>query len=177
MTSTPTVLWARFAPSWEQIEPLRLFVESFARTRIGAECAAHAGMAVSELVENAVKYGDLAQDIQIEVRLHGVAGETLMVSVSNHAQPARIRILQKEFAACQGEQASTAFARAVDRLQRLPQGTSMLGLARIAAEVDLDLRVDGGEVTMTARIEPTRRRGASGGFSRPASGHARHNGR
>jgi hypothetical protein len=109
-------------------------------------------MATSELLENAVKYGDIMHGVEISVEYNSAAG-CVTVEVSNYAQPARIRVLEREFASCAGESATDAFTRAVGRLQRLPQGTTMLGLARLSSEATLHLDVQGLRVTVSALVE------------------------
>ena len=71
----------------------------------------------------------------------------------NKAHPSRVTILEREFHRTRGDSAREAFARALQRLQKLPNGTTMLGLARIATESTLQVDVSGDRVTVTARIE------------------------
>jgi hypothetical protein len=74
------------------------------------------------------------------------------VRVTNRAQEARIRVLEREFSRSQQGSAADAFAQAVQRLRHQPQGTAMLGLARIVSAGTLTLDVRGPIVTMHAQV-------------------------
>jgi hypothetical protein len=93
----------------------------------------------------------MADNVEFELRYHERSSQ-LVIVVRNHAQPARIRVLEREFERSTEGDAGAAFARAVARLQRLPSGTSMLGLSRLASEAQLELKVDGTLVELTARV-------------------------
>ena len=143
-------LWTRIMPTWELIEPLRLFVESFARAQLGEDVANMAATAASELLENATKYSSLQQPIEFVVQ-HLEREAVIVIRVTNRSQLARIRILEREFAkAARGT--GNALEVAVARASRMPEGTSMLGLARLAGQGDVTLEVKGDSVTMTARF-------------------------
>lgn len=148
-----TSLVVRFAPAWEKIEPLRQYVVATAGAA-GEKLAGRVGIVLQELLENAVKYGDAMGSIEIEVMISSVRKQA-EIRVSNRAQPSRIALLKKEYENIQGgvETANAAFARALTRLQRLPQGSTMLGLSRMAMESDLTLEVSGDLVVMVARIQ------------------------
>lgn len=139
--------------SWDQIEPLRHYVDECVKL-ISEDAASRASMVLQELLENAVKYGDPVSAIQVDVEVFGTTGG-LMLRVRNRAQPTRLAVLEREFqrAVGEGDGARDAFARALDRLKRLPQGSSMLGLPRIAMESKLTLDIEGDYAVMTARLE------------------------
>jgi hypothetical protein len=140
-------------PSWDQIEPLRRYVEECVKA-VSEEAAARASMVLQELLENAVKYGDPVYPIEVEAELYGNTGG-LILRVRNRAQLTRLALLEKEFhrAVSSGDDAHKAFAMALDRLKRLPQGSSMLGLPRIAMEAKVTLDVQGEYAQMTAQLE------------------------
>jgi signal transduction histidine kinase len=149
-----TTLVVRFAPQWERIEPLRHYAVTVAGGH-GDRIADRVGIVLQELLENAVKYGDAVGTVEVQLSISSVR-KMAEVKVINRAQPSRIALLKKEYEGIQVGQRDTAnqaFARALQRLQRLPQGTTMLGLARIAMEASLTLEIAADQVTMVARIE------------------------
>jgi two-component sensor histidine kinase len=148
-----TSIVVHMAPAWEKIEPLRQYVVATAGGA-GERIAGRVGIVLQELLENAVKYGDAMSHIDVQVIISSVRKHA-EVRVANRAQPSRIALLKKEYEGMQGgtEAAGAAFARALTRSQRLPQGSTMLGLARIATESALTLEISGDQVAMTARIQ------------------------
>ncbi len=149
--SDTSVLWVRFPPVWDQITPLREFVESYAIGRLGEQRGSNAGLAVHELLENAVKYGDLMANVELDVSFHETSS-SLVIRVSNHARPARIRVLERELARIDDYGGTEAFSSAIDRLKHLPEGFSMLGLARVATVAALDIETRGTRVSAIARF-------------------------
>ena len=148
-----TTLQVRFAPQWEKIEPLRQYAVTACGGH-GDRIADRVGIVLQELLENAVKYGDAVGTVEVQMTISSLR-KMAEVRVINRAQPSRIALLKKEYESIQGQRdaANQAFARALQRLQRLPQGSTMLGLARIATEASLTLEVTGDQVVMVARIE------------------------
>lgn len=147
-----TSVVVRFSPAWEKIEPLRQYVVTTAGVA-GEKVAGRVGIVLQELLENAVKYGDAVGHIEVDISVSSVRKQA-EVRVANRAQMSRIALLKKEYEGLGGsvETATAAFARALQRLQRLPQGSTMLGLARIAIESELTLEIHGDQVVMIARI-------------------------
>jgi hypothetical protein len=143
----------RFSPQWEKIEPLRQYVVAMAGGA-GDKVADRVGIVLQELLENAVKYGDAVGHIEVDLAVSSLRKQA-EIRVGNRAQASRIALLKKEYDAIRGggETANAAFARALQRLQRLPQGTTMLGLSRIAMESDLSLEIRGDQVLMIAKIQ------------------------
>lgn len=151
-SQTDLALFARFPPSWEQIEPLRQCADVSIRARADDATADKAGIVVQELLENAVKYGNPTSDIEFELSI-AKDGAGFDVCVRNKALPSRLTVLQREYQRVVGDTAHDSFSRALRRLQKLPQGTSMLGLSRVAMEAPLKLEVDADRVTFTAHID------------------------
>jgi hypothetical protein len=149
---TELALFARFPPSWDHIDPLRQCADVAIRTRAGGVTADKASIVVQELLENAVKYGVPTSDIEFEV-LVAKDGSSFDVRVRNKALSSRLTVLSREFQRVAGDSARDSFNRALHRLQRLPPGTSMLGLSRVAMESMLQLEVAEDRVTITARVE------------------------
>lgn len=148
-----TSIVVRTAPSWENIEPLRQYAVATAGAA-GELVAGRVGIVLQELLENAVKYGDAMSHIDVQITISSVRKHA-EVRVANRAQPSRIALLKKEYDGVQGggQAAGAAFARALTRSQRLPQGSTMLGLARIAMESALTLEISADRVVMIARIQ------------------------
>jgi hypothetical protein len=143
-------LTVQLLPSWSEIDPLRTYVESCARNQTG-QLSERAGMVVQELLENAVKYGDPSTPVELRLTM-SPGRKTIEIVVSNRAHPSRVSLLQKEFERIGAGSAKDAFSTALQRLPKLPPGTSMLGLARIALEANIRLRVDRDLVTVEASI-------------------------
>jgi hypothetical protein len=144
-------LLVRITPVWEHIEPLRQYVNVWVKTKAGMEVADRSGLIVQELLENAVKYGDPKADVELALCVHR-AGQAIDIRVSNRAHPSRLAILEREVHRNRANEPREAFARALERLQRLPEGSSMLGLSRVALESTLDVEIGIDSVTMTAHV-------------------------
>jgi anti-sigma regulatory factor (Ser/Thr protein kinase) len=143
-------LFVRFPPKWAHIEPLRQYIDLAARGRGYNGTADKLNIVAQELLENAVKYGDPGSDVELELRID--PGKGVEIRVSNKAHRSRVVLLQKEFQRVQSESAKEAFTKALQRLQRLPDGATMLGLARMAMEANVNLEVSGDIVIVTARV-------------------------
>jgi signal transduction histidine kinase len=145
-------LSARFIPDWSYIEPLRTYVDLYARSCGKISSADGAGIVVHELLENAIKYGNPESEIELEVRLVR-EGRELKLCVLNKAQPARLAVLESELARTRSSKSGDdAFAQALQRVPRLPRGTTMLGLSRICLVATLDAKISGNRVLIVARI-------------------------
>jgi hypothetical protein len=145
------VLYARFLPSWERIEPLRIYLEACTKQRPNFANAEGASIVVQELLENAVKYSLPSCPIELEVYMPLSAG-ALEIRVTNQASPTRIAMLSQELRLTQGDSARNAFASALSRLKSLPAGESMLGLSRVATTATLKSDVTDHRVVMFARL-------------------------
>jgi len=143
-------LTVQFLPSWNEIDPLRAYIESCARN-LTAALSERTGMVAQELLENAVKYGDPSTPIELRLTM-SPGRKTIEIVVSNRAHPSRVSLLQKEFDRIGAGSAKDAFSTALQRLAKLPPGTSMLGLARIAMEAAILLKVERDVVTVEASI-------------------------
>lgn len=150
--STSPALVARFLPSWDHIEPLRQYAEVAIKTRSDQASADKVSIVVSELLENAIKYGIPSSEVEFELSI-ARDGSGVEVRVRNRAMPTRLAVLQREFQRVAGDTASASFNRALQRLQKLPAGASMLGLSRVAMEATLQLEVAEDRVSITARLE------------------------
>lgn len=129
---------------WEDIIP----VKDLVCIVLGEAQCRRAEVVLQELMENAVKYGSPSDPVEVEVA-KGL-GRT-EVRVSNRANPSRIEILRREFKKVVSETAKDAFVKAVQRLRK-PTGSSMLGLARVFVDAEMNLEAKDGMVHVTATI-------------------------
>ena len=144
-------LVVRLAPIWDQIDPLRQYVSVWITAKGSKDSAERAGLVVQELLENAVKYGDPKSDVEVSISMSR-SGQSIDIRVKNWAHPSRLAILEREISRNRANDPREAFARALERLNRLPEGSSMLGLARVGLESNLDVQIGPGFVVTTARI-------------------------
>jgi hypothetical protein len=139
---------------WSNVRPVVEFVSFTVSIRAGTTTAERAAMVAHELLENAVKYGDLLRDIVLEV--DATNGGGFEIRVANRAVPSRIAILQREIRRLDAADAADGLIDAMKRAARLPAGASMLGLARLRFElrVILDFQIRGEHVLVIARGAP-----------------------
>jgi len=131
------------------LEPMQAFISAYARGKFRAKVAERVGLATWELLDNAINYGSISDDV------HYVLAESrdhVDVRVSNDAVPARLAMLNERAARLQHNAAGVF----MDEMARSVQGgipRAMLGLARVCheAEMQLEVTVEGRRVTVTAR--------------------------
>jgi hypothetical protein len=142
----------RFPPRWPNIRPIAAHVEFCVTALTYEERGKRAGVVAHELLENAVKYGDLSNNIEIEVRMPA-SGMRFMIRVTNRATSARLQTLREEVERIAKGAAEQAFVDAIRRASGRPNGNSMIGLARIAHEGGVSLSIDElqGVVSVVAR--------------------------
>jgi hypothetical protein len=136
---------------WPNIGPVAEHVSFCVGARSYEERGQRAGAVVHELMENAVKYGDLTRDVEVEVRMP-TSGTEFAVRVRNRASPGHVDTLRRTLAALAATSAEKAFLEAMTRAASLPAGTARLGLARIRHEcrVSLSLEEERDMVTVVA---------------------------
>jgi hypothetical protein len=142
-----------FRPSVDLISVVRCFVADFyARVIDDPETANRLALATHELLENAAKYssdGEAALFVEYDPD-----GDVVTVRTANRASDDRITLLERTFAEIAS--APDAAALYIDAMRRTAQqktGSGGLGLARIWAEGDMQLRllVEGDRVEIHAR--------------------------
>ncbi len=146
-----TISLTRVPLRWPNIGPVAEHVTFCVAARSYDERGQRAGAVVHELMENAVKYGDLTRDVEVEVRMPS-SGTEFMVRVRNRASLGHIEMLRKTLAAMVAVSAEKSFLEAMTRAASLPAGTARLGLARIRHEcrVNLTIEEDRDHVTVVA---------------------------
>lgn len=141
----------RFGPRWTYISCVRKFVASFFMIGLAdKERAEQISMAVSELLENAVKYASDQRDGYLRIAIQQNRSE-VDVCVKNLAEPHQINILRREFALVHaGDPESVYLAKMQEAAANEEQ--SRLGFARIRFEsgARLELETTDDEVTIHA---------------------------
>lgn len=154
-------LSVRFPPVWGHIVPLTQYVTALLEAKGRSDGSERVSLVVHELLENAVKYGDPANEVKLEVSAD--AGQPITIRVTNRAHPSRLTVLERELRRTRGLAPQEAFTKALERLTQLPEGSTMLGLARVALESEFDVQSVDGVVVVTARIDTSLARTAHAG--------------
>jgi anti-sigma regulatory factor (Ser/Thr protein kinase) len=139
------ILEIRFSPVWEYIDSVREFCRSFCMKTFNDEATVERlCLAIQELTENAVKYGDPAatggMKIEIQAKTSGMRLFQLVVSnpttqQGHEALTAQLRTLYEL-------PAEEAYMAAMQRSLAAAGHSGQLGLARIRFEAGLDLSAD-----------------------------------
>jgi len=142
-----------FRPSVELISVVRCFVEDFfQKSAPDPDTADRLALTTHELLENAAKYsadGEAVLSIVYDRKRGRVA-----VCAANRASSGQIALLQSTFAEISSVSDAAAFyAEAMRRTAIKDSGSGGLGLARIWAESEMELRlvVQGDRVEVHAR--------------------------
>ncbi|HVW28740.1 MAG TPA: hypothetical protein VHC69_25415 [Polyangiaceae bacterium] len=151
LTASAATLAVRFPPIWTHIQPLAVYVGAVLEMKGRSDSADRVAIVANELIENAVKYGDPASEVTFELFVD--AGLGIVVRVTNKAHPSRVAILERELKRNTTTNPREAFARALERLQHLPEGSTMLGLARVTLEAELSVETAANVVIATARMD------------------------
>jgi hypothetical protein len=154
MTAALAHLTMHFRPTYELITTAREFVTRFYDAILDdPDATSRVALTAQELLENATKYStDGATTLEIDVTREG-AGHVLSVRTSNGADPEHLAELQRRFDTMQ--RSSDAFGYYTDLMVRTAKSRegSGLGLARVWAEGEMDVRCNivGTEATIIAR--------------------------
>ncbi len=151
-TDAEVVTIVRVPPRWPNIRPIATHVEFCVTAWTYEERGKRAGVVVHELLENAVKYGDLSSNIEVEVRMPQ-PGMRFSIRVTNRASATRVQTLREEVERIAKQSPEQAFLEAIKRAGGRPSGNSMIGLARISHEGEVTLLVEEaqGMVTVIAQ--------------------------
>ncbi|MDF1561980.1 MAG: hypothetical protein P1V51_02990 [Deltaproteobacteria bacterium] len=151
--------------SWSHIELLRSSVLNCLATIFSDNEFCHSvGMITSELLENAVKYGDWNSLERAEFQLHVAGDETQVeVTVSNPVREGGSEVEQLfrtvDFIRSQ-ESAESAYRSRLSEVARgQSNGVSRLGLARVAYEghCEVKARIDDRSILHVTAISTSRR--------------------
>jgi hypothetical protein len=130
----------RFGPKWKYISTVRTFIQNFLAITLENQIKADKiSMAVSELVENAVKYSNQEDTfIRLEQKLDGTAIE---VAVYNHTEESQANKLKEFMVELEKFPALEGYMEMMRRSANAPEGKSQLGLARIRYEAEAQLNI------------------------------------
>ena len=144
-----------FGPRWKYIAVTRNYVQSFIAIGLAGQSKADKiAMAVSELLENAVKYSAGEETrVRLEVK---PANKKIIVAVSNKTDPAREDELRKIYARVNEGDPLQTFIEMMREATLRTDGKSQLGLARIRHELGADIGLEISEdhfVTITLDVD------------------------
>jgi hypothetical protein len=135
------------SPGSELLEATHQYFNAYLVSRTRAQVAHRFGVAVYELLANALAYGSLTGEVELSLLS---SGNMLAVYVSNDAIPARVSMLTEHLNRINAN-AETAL---LEEMRRSVSGSPrpMLGLARIVHEAGLHvrLRADGRRLMVLA---------------------------
>ena len=131
------------------LEPTHVYVTTLAKSRFRTTIADKVSLACWELFSNALSYGSVRRPVILE--LCDLRTE-VELRITNEAIPARCQVLEQRVAQLRTD-AKGAY---LEEMRRSVSGgipRAMLGLARVAHEVkmDLGLSIHGGHVMVSAR--------------------------
>jgi hypothetical protein len=130
-----------FGPKWKYVACVRSFVQNFLSISISdSQKADKISMAVSELVENAVKY-NAKEKTWLYIQLLSDDADKILVESENYATPDNVKTLQKHLDRIYEKSPMDAY---IERMKEAvsKDGTSQLGLARIRCEANCDLKIE-----------------------------------
>jgi hypothetical protein len=128
------------------------FITAYTKGRFSTSLAERVTLASTELLDNAVRYGSLARDFTYRLALEG---NHVSVSVQNTTVRARIDMLTAQLRRLESAP-EQVYSSELERSMGPGSGRrSMLGLARIRheAEMQIDIEVDNNEVTVRAQCK------------------------
>jgi hypothetical protein len=142
----------KFGPRWKYIAVVRAFIQNFlAISFTDPSLADKLAMAISELLENAVKYASGNDDeTSVNVALNP-ENDGFSVSVTNSSTPESIASLKANWANAMEGEPLAAYIKKMQEAAVRTDSKSQLGIVRIRYETgaDMALSVDGNKVTIT----------------------------
>lgn len=137
-----------FTPGSSPLEATHTFLNSFLAERIPPAAVQRTCLAAYELLSNATSYATLGSDVVFEIAQRG---GRICVRASNNTIAARVTMLRQQLDKIQADPEET-FVAELKRSMVGGVSRPMLGLARIAHEVGLELELEtaGPRVTVTA---------------------------
>jgi len=142
-----------FRPSVNLVSVVRRFVQNFYEHLLDGDAAAQLALATHELLENAVKYS-LDGEARLSIAVARADGKhEVSIGTKNRASPENLDTLHKLFGELERVADVFSFYQTLmKRSAKNPSGSG-LGLARIVAEADMELRhqVHGDELHVFGR--------------------------
>jgi hypothetical protein len=141
--------------SWDaspDLEQFLGFITAYTKGRFSNSLAERVTLTSTELLDNAVRYGSLARDFSYRLAIEATL---VAVSVQNTTVPARIEMLVAQLRRLESAPGQV-YTSELERSMGSGSGRrSMLGLARIRheAEMQIGIDVDNNEVTVRAQCK------------------------
>lgn len=142
----------KFGPRWKYIAVVRAFLQNFMALSNASDSgrADKIAMAVSELLENAVKYAT-GEETGVGVWLNQ-HDDSITVSVTNKASPESIEVLKKNWATAMEGEPLQAYIKKMQEAAVRTDSKSQLGLVRIRYETGADMYLDVKGDTVTIKL-------------------------
>lgn len=130
-----------FGPCWNYVAVIRSFLQNFVSVSIpDQQVADKLSLAVSELLENAVKYS-ADKEIMVNLRINQEE-KKIHVQVENALAAGQREVLEKELQEVNSGTPLEAYLRKLQVAAKAPVGKSGLGLARIRNDTNAALTMD-----------------------------------
>jgi hypothetical protein len=143
-----------FRPNFALVTVVRRFVTEFNKRFLSDTDSSRVALATHELLENAVKFSrDGATTIRMEIVPTQSRARRLRIVLKNRAAPEHITAVQRILSGVtEARSAPVYYQRLLVERSRVKDGSGGLGLARICAEGEMDVRciVDGDALTIEA---------------------------
>jgi hypothetical protein len=128
-----------FGPKWKYVACVRSFVQNFLSISItDSKKADKISLAVSELVENAVKY-NARENTNLNVQVAAKNLEEIIVETENHSTPEHIEIFKENVKKIYEKSPLDAYIEKMKDAVMKSGNASQLGLARIRCESNCDI--------------------------------------
>ena len=140
-----------FGPQWTYISCVRSFVTNFFAIGLNDKVQAEKiSLAISELLENAVKYSS-GSDAYVRAEI-SEEGSRVVVVVENIAKGEHIPILKEEIRKVCAGTPEEAYMSKLQEAATRTDGKSQIGLARVRFETgaEITLEIDGNQVKVHA---------------------------
>ncbi|UCF81594.1 MAG: hypothetical protein JSV08_04065 [Acidobacteriota bacterium] len=149
--SKPGYIEVKFQPEWIYISCIQTFVMAFfAVSCVEPLAAQRIALIITELLENAIKYSSGRQALtRIAVE---DSGNQVKAQVSNTASEENITELKRTIEDINKYSPQEAYLKRLEKAATRTDEKSQVGLARVRFEgrADLQLNIEGSEVSMTA---------------------------
>ncbi|MBN2545805.1 MAG: ATP-binding protein [Spirochaetes bacterium] len=129
-----------FGPKWKYVACVRGFVQNFLSISISdAQKADKISLAVSELVENAVKYNSREKT---SLLILIIDDNNILIESQNYAKEENIKIFVEELEKIKSKDPKDAYIEKMKEVIDKSGKASQLGLARIRCETNCELKYE-----------------------------------
>ena len=151
--STKELVYLRLPSDYEMLDQVRVFLAAYCQQRFTSDLAERVGLATHELLENAIRFGRVADGLELHLGTNKDENR-VWLTVVNHAVPTRVRILREwvEKLRREAEDEDLDLRGMVMRMQNEAGLPAHLGLSRLRYEADLAIELEeaGSRVAVTA---------------------------